>query len=105
MHRADIVEVAHDTRYYVASFIDSVQAFAQRIRGYWGIKNKVHYVRDATQGEDASRIRTSPLVQNWVLARNFALNLYSEHGFENMAQAQRWAGFGLSTLKSLFRMK
>lgn len=105
VHRADIVEVSHDIRYYVASFIDSAQAFAHRIRGYWGVENKVHYVRDVTQGEDASRIRTPPLVQNWALARNFALNLYREHGFENMAQAQRWAGFGLSTLKSLFRMK
>ena len=30
-----------------------------RIRGYWGIENKVHYVRDVTQGEDRSRIRTN----------------------------------------------
>jgi predicted transposase YbfD/YdcC len=65
----------------------------------------VHYVRDVTQGEDASRIRTSPLVQSWAIARNFALNLYRDNGFENMAQAQRLAGFGLSTLKLLFRMK
>ncbi len=48
---------------YVASFIDTAQAFAERIRGYWGVENKVHYVRDVTQSEDASRIRTSPLIQ------------------------------------------
>jgi hypothetical protein len=65
----------------------------------------VHYVRDVTQGEDASRIRTTPLVQIWATARNFALNLYREYGFQNMAQAQRLAGFGLNTLKELFRMK
>jgi predicted transposase YbfD/YdcC len=93
------------TRYYIASFIDTAQAFADRIRGYWGVENQVHYVRDVTQGEDAARIRTSPLVQNWAIARNFALNLYRHHGFDNMAQAQRLAGFGLDTLLALFRMK
>jgi predicted transposase YbfD/YdcC len=105
VHRANIIEVSRETRYYIASFIDSAEAFAERIRGYWGVENKVHYVRDVTQGEDASRIRTSPLVQSWAIARNFALNLYCDNGFENMAQAQRLAGFGLSTLKLLFRMK
>lgn len=105
VYRASILEVSHETRYYIASFIDTAQAFAERIRGYWGVENKVHYVRDVTQGEDASRIRTSPLIQIWALARNFALNLYRDQGFQNMAQAQRWAGFSLNTLSTLFRMK
>lgn len=105
VHRATLIEVSTETRYYVASFIDTAQAFADRIRGYWGVENKVHYVRDVTQGEDASRIRTSPLIQIWALARNFALNLYRDHRFQNMAQAQRQAGFSLNTLKNLFRMK
>jgi hypothetical protein len=91
------------------TFIDfsagRLQDFANRIRGYWGVENKVHYVRDVTQGEDASRIRTSPLVQSWALARNFALNLYRNNGFLNMARAQRFAGFSLNTCKVLFRMK
>ena len=76
-----------------------------KIRDRWGVENKVHYVRDVTQGEDASRIRTSPLIQSWALARNFALNLYRSYGFQNMAQAQRLAGFSLDVLKDLFRMK
>ncbi|NJL56717.1 ISAs1 family transposase [bacterium] len=105
VHRANIIEVSTETRYYVASFRQSAQAFAHRIRGYWGVENKVHYVRDVTQGEDACRIRTSPLIQSWAIARNFALNLYRSNGFHNMAQAQRLAGFGLNILKDLFRMK
>ena len=58
-----------------------------------------------TQGEDKSRIRTTPLPQILALARNFTLNLYRDHMFENMAQAQRLCSFGLDTLKQLFRMK
>lgn len=40
VHRASIIEVSTETRYYVASFRDSASAFAQRIRGYWGLKTK-----------------------------------------------------------------
>jgi len=105
VHRANIMEVSTETRYYVASFSETAEAFAHRIRGYWGVENKVHYVRDVTQGEDASRIRTLPLVQSWAIARNFALNLYRSYGLQNMAQAQRLASFGLNIFKELFRMK
>ena len=105
VHRANVIEVSSETRYYIASFRESAPAFANRIRGYWSVENKVHYVRDVTQGEDASRIRTSPLIQSWAIARNFALNLYRSNGLQNMAQAQRLAGFSLTMLKHLFRMK
>lgn len=92
-------------RYYISSLAEPVEKIAQRIRDYWHVENKVHYVRDVTQGEDASRIRVQPLPNNFALARNLALNLYRDHGFDNMAQAQRKAGQGLDLLKSLFRMK
>ncbi|MBF2063570.1 MAG: transposase [Calothrix sp. C42_A2020_038] len=81
------------------------QQIAERIRGYWGVENKVHYVRDVTQGEDSSRIRTTPLPQIFAIARNFTLNLYRDQMFENMAQAQRFCSFGLETIKLLFRIK
>ena len=100
-----VIEVTTETRYYISSLSETAQAFAERIRGYWGVENKVHYVRDVTQGEDKSRIRTNPLPQIFVLARNFILNLYRNQMFENMAQAQRLCSFGLDTLKQLFRMK
>lgn len=92
-------------RYYISSLDEPVESFARRIRDYWQIENKVHYVRDVTQGEDASRIRVQPLPNNFASARNLALNLYRNHGFDNMAQAQRKAGQGLDFLKALFRMK
>lgn len=98
-------EVTTENRYYISSLTETASELAERIRGYWGVENKVHYVRDVTQGEDKSRIRTTPLVQIWALARNFVLNLYRCDGFENMAQAQRKCKFGLEHIKKLFRMK
>jgi predicted transposase YbfD/YdcC len=92
-------------RHYIASFLESAESFAQRIRGYWGVENKVHHVRDVTQGEDASRIRMYQLPQIFAVARNFAINLYRSNEFLNMAQAERLCKFGLDTLKAIFRMK
>lgn len=93
------------TRYYISDLRETAESFAARIRGYWGVENKVHYVRDVTQGEDRSRIRTTPLPQILAIARNLAINLYRNAGFENMAQAQRMCCFGLEQILSLFRMK
>ena len=93
------------TRYYISDLTESAFEFYQRIRGYWGVENKVHYVRDVTQGEDKSRIRTKPLPQILAGARNLALNLYRDAGFDNMAQAQRKCQFSLKHIASLFRMK
>jgi predicted transposase YbfD/YdcC len=93
------------TRYYISDLTESAFEFYQRIRGYWGVENKVHYVRDVTQGEDKSRIRTKPLPQILAIARNLALNLYRDAGFDNMAQAQRKCQFSLKHIASLFRMK
>ena len=89
----------------MASFSEPSVAFAQRIRGYGGVDNKVHYVRDVTRGEDASRIRMHPLPQIFTVARNFALNLYRSHEFDSMAQAQRYCKYGLDTLKRMSKMK
>ncbi len=101
----NVIHVTKEVRYYISSVLETARQLAQRIRGYWGVENKVHYVRDVTQGEDRSRIRTTPLVQILALARNFSLNLYRSHHFNNMAQAQRLCSFNLDTLKQLFRMK
>lgn len=99
------LRIETETRYYVASFIETAEAFAARIRGYWGVENKVHYVRDVTQGEDVSRIRMHQLPQLFAVARNFALNIYRSNDFSNMAQAERRCKFGLDILKRIFRMK
>lgn len=99
------LRIETETRYYIASFQESAESFARRIRGYWGVENKAHYVRDVTQGEDRSRIRMHNLPHIFTVARNLALNLYRSNGFSNMAQAQRKCQFGLDLLKQLFRMK
>ncbi len=98
-------KLENSIRYYISNLSDSAIKFAERIRGYWGVENKVHYVRDVTQGEDKSRIRTKPLPQFMAIARNLALNLYRDAGFNNMAQAERKCKYGLDRILAIFRMK
>ncbi|NEO71789.1 ISAs1 family transposase [Moorena sp. SIO3H5] len=96
-----------ETRYYVASFIESAESFAQGLRGYWGVENKVHYVRDVTMKQDASRKRKHQLPQIFAVARNFALNIYRSNGFSiqygsSTAILPIWT---LTHKERIFRMK
>ena len=53
----------------------------------------MHHVRDVTQGEDASRIRTGTGPHVMAVLRNTALNLHRLDGHTNIASAQRRAGW------------
>jgi predicted transposase YbfD/YdcC len=63
------------------------------LRGHWEIENRVHHVRDVTQREDASRIRTGSGPQVLAALRKTATNLARLAGHENIAAAQRTAAW------------
>lgn len=58
-------------------------------RGHWGIENRVHYVRDVTFGEDASRIRTASAPQILAATRNAIISLLRLWDCPNIAAALR----------------
>jgi hypothetical protein len=58
-------------------------------RGHWGIENRVHWVRDVTMGEDASRIRTNAAPEVMAGLRNAAISLLRLSGATNIAEALR----------------
>jgi hypothetical protein len=58
-------------------------------RGHWGIENRLHWVRDVTFGEDASRIRTGAAPQVMAALRNAAVGLLRLLGATNIAEALR----------------
>lgn len=65
------------------------QDLLQSLRGHWGIENQWHWVRDATFGEDACRVRTGPAPQNLAALRNSALLLLHTAGCRRYAAALR----------------
>jgi hypothetical protein len=58
-------------------------------RGHWGIENRSQYVRDATMGEDASRIRSGAAPQVLAGFRNAAIGWLRLRGVANIAEALR----------------
>lgn len=73
-------------------------AVLARVRGHWGIENRLHWVRDVVDGEDHNRARATGRVLATV--RNTAISLFRMHGRSGIAAAQRFAAANLYRLMS-----
>jgi Transposase DDE domain len=62
-------------------------------RGHWSIENQLHYIRDVTLGEDASRIRTGAAPQAMAALRNVILTVLRLAGVTNLASGLRHFGW------------
>lgn len=62
-------------------------------RDHWQIENRLHWVRDVTFGEDASRVRARHGPRVLAALRNLAISLLRLAGYRNIAQGLRWAGW------------
>jgi hypothetical protein len=69
------------------------QAKAPRLlhlnREYWGIENRLHWVRDVTFGEDHSQVRSGAAPQVCAGLRNLGIALLRRRGVSNIAAALR----------------
>jgi predicted transposase YbfD/YdcC len=77
---------------------------AAHVRGHWGIENKLHYVRDVTYREDASRVRTRNAPQNMASMRNLTIGTLRAGGWANIAAGLRWTGRNYLNPLSLLRL-
>jgi predicted transposase YbfD/YdcC len=78
---------------YIITDLTSRQASPQRLaailRSQWTIENRLHFVRDTTFTEDASKIRTGHGPENMATLRSHAINLLRAAGHTNIAAALR----------------
>jgi predicted transposase YbfD/YdcC len=81
---------------YAVTSLTAAQArpteVARYIRGHWHVENKLHWVRDMTMGEDASRTRTGGGPRMMASLRNLAISLLRLTGHTNIAKAIRHMG-------------
>lgn len=81
---------------YLITSLPAQQAGAARlaglVRGHWRIE-ALHHVRDASFGEDASRVRTGHGAQNMAMLRNLAIPLLSELGMSSIPEVVRWVSY------------
>jgi hypothetical protein len=88
----------------VANAMTTAAEAAEATRGHWGIENRLHYTRDVTMGEDASRIRCNPGV--FARLRSFAYNILKANRIGTLAQDRyRAALAGLERLLKLLGVK
>lgn len=58
-------------------------------RAYWGIENGLHYRRDVTLREDATRISSPRMAKAMATLNNFIIALALKFGYNNLAAARR----------------
>jgi predicted transposase YbfD/YdcC len=85
-------ETRVEVSYYITS-LDRSRADAARllglIRSHWGIENRLHYVRDVTFGEDASRVRSGSAPPVLAAFRNTVIHLLENVEATSKAAARR----------------
>ncbi len=91
---------SHETAFHLSNRSITAEQAARAVRGHWGIENRLHYVRDVTLREDASRIRKNPGI--FARIRSFAYNILSFNLTDTFAQTRYAAALGgFKTLASL----
>jgi predicted transposase YbfD/YdcC len=78
---------------YAISSLTPAKADAQRLlemrRSYWGIENRLHWVRDVTMDEDRCQVRSGAAPQAFAACRNLAIGLLRRTHATNIAAALR----------------
>ena len=59
------------------------------IRAYWGIENGLHYRRDKTLQEDATRFSLPKMPAVMATINNFVIGLTQKLGYANLPEARR----------------
>ena len=90
---------------FIITSLDAREASPARIagyvRGHWTIENKVHWVRDVTFREDASRVRTGPKPRIMATLRNLAMGLIRQAGYTKIAATIRRIRYDTALLLSI----
>lgn len=85
---ASTVEVVHGITSLSLERADATKLL-ELTRGHWGIENGLHYRRDVTMGEDASRIRKGVAPQVMAALRNSVIHVLKDVVGSSLAAAMR----------------
>jgi hypothetical protein len=70
-------------------------------RAYWGVENGLHYCRDVTFREDATRLTQGHAGHVMASLNNLVIGLLRLAGFTNLAAARRYCGANLANALAL----
>jgi predicted transposase YbfD/YdcC len=92
LRKGQVVKQEHEVHYGLTS-LTRPQAAADQLlylkRKYWQIENGLHYRRDVTFHEDATRMSHPHATRNLTTVHNTILSLFARLGCDNAAQTRR----------------
>jgi hypothetical protein len=94
------VEVVHGITSLHAERADA-RRLLELTRGHWGIENRLHYKRDVTMGEDASRVRKGVAPRVTAALRYTVIHVLSDVAVPSLVAAVRTMGNCLSQAVSV----
>ncbi|MFI0961679.1 hypothetical protein ACH4S8_09785 [Streptomyces sp. NPDC021080] len=103
MRHRTVVRTGKVTRQtvYVITDLTAQQASPQKVaylaRSQWSIENRLHFVRDTTFAEDASKIRAKYGPENMATLRNLAIDTLRRAGNRSIAAGPRGVSYALHT--------
>ncbi len=104
LRKGQVVRTEHKVRYGLTS-LTRQQANAPRLlalkRKYWQIETGLHYRRDVTFHEDATRMSHPHATRNLTTVHNTILSLFARLGCRNAAQTRRFLGADIGLALSL----
>lgn len=86
-----IWENRSETAWHICTRMLTAEQANACVRQHWSVENSLHYVRDVTMQEDASRIRRQP--GTFARLRSWALNLLHKKGFHKIHAARQTMGW------------
>ena len=102
-HRKEKWKWATEYAYFISdlSVENWANFFAKYIRAHRWIENSLHYVKDVSQHEDASKIRTGNQPQNISILKSACLNIFREYWYKNIAEAIRFVSHNIPLMNKL----
>lgn len=92
---------SRETAYFISSIQVSALLYNVGIRSHWGIENSLHWVKDVTFREDASKITMGEAPSVLSTIRNGALNIFRKNGMYEIAKAIRLVSNDIGKLYTL----
>jgi len=94
-------KVKEEIAYFISSKNENAIFYEEGIRSHWSIENTLHWVKDVTLKEDASKIRTGNAPQNISTIKNMSMNLFRINNYSSLPQAMRLFANDINKLYNL----
>ena len=96
----DKVETREEMAYFISSREGNAFLYAEGVRNHWEIENSLHWVKDVTLKEDASKIKAGNAPQNISTLKNIGINILRKNDYK-IAQGIRLVANDIATLYNM----